>query len=149
MSEDEGRTMEEPIYPSRNDGVEDIPLTAEGTPNIREGRKILEWDDGYGNTFYTVHPLTRRDFSGDEVKSLLAQMRTEQTSFNSLDPEEQSRIRTEFGSSNGTAEGVRPYTSFLQSETLRGRFEQLKPTIPHLPLTFWDQVIEVISHLNF
>lgn len=103
--------------------VNDLSPTPKGDPRVRV---ILKWNDGYENVVYVVAGTTRLS----EIKPLSDRIRVQGGALNQLSPEEQSRIRGEFSSSNGAAASIQPYNDFLQNEALGKRFEELKQNPP-------------------
>lgn len=61
----------------------------------------------------------------DQVHAVSAKMTEQKRVFYALGIGEQTRIRTDFESPAGAAEGTWPYKDFLQSEALGRRFQEL------------------------
>lgn len=114
--------------------VNDISFTPDGGINLQDMRLIHQWNDGFGNTVYTAN--TRDDISKgnivtpDQIHALSERIRTQQTAFGILAPEQQTTITAEFNSSKGTAASAQTYTDHLQNEALGKRFAELKANPP-------------------
>lgn len=114
--------------------VNDISFSPDGRINLQDMRLIHQWDDGFGNTIYTAN--TRSDIQAgnivtpDQIHALSDRIKTQQTTFNALDPEQQSNINTEFNSSEGATTGAQTYKDYLQNEALARRFAELKTNPP-------------------
>lgn len=117
--------------PRRVDSVNDITYTSGGMPT--SARLLNKMDDGYGNTVYTAYgkgdPIVRLD----EIKPLSDRILAQQASFGTLGDQDRSRIQSEFDTSNGRAEGARPYRDYLNNQALGKRFEELKAKSPGPP----------------
>lgn len=121
-------------YPQSLGMVNDIPFTPEGRPITQNIRIINKWDDGYGNIVYTATTRTSitrgNTVYPDQFKPLSDRIAAQQTSFERLGPQEQSRLHGEFDTSNGTAESVQSYKDYLNNQALGKRFEELKANPP-------------------
>lgn len=114
--------------PKNLGSVNDITFDSSGRivgPNMR----ILQWDDGYGNSVYTANTVGHI-FPVNQIHPLSDRIQAQQTSFGGLEVQEQLRLRREFDSSNGTAAGIQPYKAYLDNAALGKRFEELKAHPP-------------------
>lgn len=88
---------------------------------------ICQWQNGSGDTVYTRTVRTKQAPtevlpSPDQIRVLSERIKTQQANFGSLDPSEQSRIRTD---SSGGRTDTR-FGDYLANEALAAQFQKLK-----------------------
>lgn len=81
---------------------------------------ITQWDDGFGNRIYLSPSVEAK-----QVPDVAAKISKQKGVFGGLGTEDQTRLKAEFGSSKGSAEGVKPFADYLSSSALEVRFQEL------------------------
>ncbi|MBI3103383.1 hypothetical protein HYZ05_00415 [Candidatus Daviesbacteria bacterium] len=82
---------------------------------------IAQWDDGYGNIIYLNIGVDM-----GQIHSISNRITTQKGIFDALGTNDQTRLKTEFDSSKGLAEGVQSYKDYLKSDALGRRFQELQ-----------------------
>lgn len=89
-------------------------------------RRVIEkWDDGYGNIIFTDGSVNIKG-----IHELSRQIGVQKNAFGVLSDEEKSRIQAEFNESKDQAKVSKPYSSYLRSETLGRKFQELEQNPP-------------------
>lgn len=81
---------------------------------------VNKWDDGNGNILFASGGV-----GPDQIPDLSARIQAQHDSFNTLNPEKQTQIRSAFQLLTPD-ESTKPYQDFLKSEALGKRFQELK-----------------------